>query len=88
MATVKDPRKGWPIIVRVGTCNAETDGTTAIVKKYKQLVGFSFGKCKCLHTGHGSLGVIYEMGDTVLCTSTTTKEKDLGVTINANMKVS
>ena len=47
---------------------------------------FNFGKCKCLHTGHGNLNVNYKMGDTVL--GTTVKEKDLGVTISANMKVS
>ena len=45
-----------------------------------------FGKCRCLHTGHGNLDVNYKMGDTVLGTSV--KEKDLGVTISANMKVS
>ena len=42
---------------------------------------FNFGKCKCLHTGHGNLNVNYKMGDTV-------KEKDLGVTVSADMKVS
>ena len=47
---------------------------------------FTFGKCKCLHTGSGNTGVNYEMGGTIL--SKTVKEKDLGVTINANMKVS
>ena len=41
--------------------------------------------CKCLHTGHGNLDAIYEMGNTVL--GTTVKEKDLGVTISADMKV-
>ena len=46
---------------------------------------FNFGKCKCLHTGHGNLNVNYKMGDTVL--GTTVKEKDLGV-ISADMKVS
>ena len=45
-----------------------------------------FGKCKYLHTGHGNLDVNYKMGDTVL--STTVKEKDLGVTISADVKVS
>ena len=40
---------------------------------------FNFGKCKCLHTGHGN-------EDTVL--NTTLKEKDLGLTISADMKVS
>ena len=43
-----------------------------------------FGKCKCLHTGHGNLDVNYKMGDTVL--GTIVKEKDLGVTISADMK--
>ena len=47
---------------------------------------FNFGKCKCLHTGHGNLNVNYKMGDTVL--GTNVKEKDLGVTISADMKVS
>ena len=47
---------------------------------------FHFGKCKCLHTGHGNLNVNYKMGDTVL--GTTVKENDLGVTISADMKVS
>ena len=46
----------------------------------------NFGKCKCLHTGHGNLDVNYKMGDTV--PGTTVKEKDLGVTISADMKVS
>ena len=48
---------------------------------------FNFGKCKCLHTGHGKLDVNYKMGDTVLG-ATILKEKDLGVTISADMKVS
>ena len=47
---------------------------------------FNFGKCKCLHTGSGNTGVNYEMGGTILCK--TVKEKDLGVTMNAKMKVS
>ena len=46
----------------------------------------NFGKCKCLHSGHGNLDVNHKMGDTVL--GTTVKEKDLGVTISADMKVS
>ena len=36
---------------------------------------FNFGKCKCLHTGHGNEDAQYTMGDTVL--NTTLKEKDL-----------
>ena len=44
---------------------------------------FNFGKCKCLHIGPGNTGMNYEMGGTIL--SKTVKEKDLGVTMNANM---
>ena len=44
------------------------------------------GKCICLHTRHGNLDVNYKMGDTVLVI--TVKEKDLVVTISADMKVS
>ena len=47
---------------------------------------FNFARCKCLHTGHGNLGVNCKMGDTVL--GTTVNEKDLGVKISADMKVS
>ena len=47
---------------------------------------FNFGKCKCLHTGLGNSGMNYEMGGTIL--SKTVKENDLGVTMNANIKVS
>ena len=46
---------------------------------------FDFGKCKCLHTGPGNTGMNYEMGETIL--SKTMKENDLGVSMNANMKV-
>ena len=47
---------------------------------------FNFGKCKCLHTGPRNTGTNYEMGGTIL--SKTMKGKYLGVTMNANMKVS
>ena len=47
---------------------------------------FNFGKCKYLHTGPGNTGMNYDMGGTII--SKTVKEKDLGVTMNANMKVS
>ena len=46
----------------------------------------NFGKCKCLHTGHGNLDVNYNVGDTVL--GTIVKETDLGITISADMRVS
>ena len=47
---------------------------------------FNFGKCKCLHTGHGNEDAQYTMGGTGL--NTTLKEKDLRLTISADMKVS
>ena len=47
---------------------------------------FNFGKCKCLHRGPGNTGMNYEMGGTIL--SKTVKEKYLGLTMNANTKVS
>ena len=53
-------------------------------EKWQMLL--NFGKCKCLHTGHGDLDKTYNMEDTVL--GTTVKEKDLGITISADMKVS
>ena len=53
-------------------------------EKWQMLL--NFGKCKCLHTGHRNLDVNHNMGDTVL--GTTVKEKDLSVTISADMKVS
>ena len=45
---------------------------------------FNFAKCKCLHIGPGNTSMNYEMGGTILSTA----EKDLGATMNANMKVS
>ena len=53
-------------------------------EKWQMLL--NFGKCKCIHTGQGTFDVNYKMGDTVL--GTTVKEKDLGVTISVDMKVS
>ena len=42
-------------------------------EKWQMLL--NFGKCKCLHTGHGNLDINYNMGDTVL--GTTVKRKGL-----------
>ena len=36
-------------------------------EKWQMLL--NFGKCKCLHTGHGNLDVKYKMGDTILGTN-------------------
>ena len=47
---------------------------------------FNFGKCKCLHKGHGNLDANYNMGYTVL--GTTLKENTLSVTMSADMNVS
>ena len=47
---------------------------------------FNFGICKCLNRGPGNTGTNYEMGGTIL--SKTVKEKHLGVSMNAKMKVS
>ena len=47
---------------------------------------FNFGKCKCLHGGHGNEDAQYAMSGTVL--NTTVKEKDVGLTSSADMKVS
>ena len=40
-------------------------------EKWQMLL--NFGKCKCLHKGHGNLDINYNVGDTVL--GTTVKEK-------------
>ena len=47
---------------------------------------FNVGKSKCLHTGPGNTVMNYEMGGTIL--SKTVKEKDLGLSMKTNMKVS
>ena len=47
---------------------------------------FNFGKCKCIHIGHGNMDKEYKMGGAVL--GRTTHEKDLGVTFSAYMTVS
>ena len=50
---------------------------------------FNFGNCKCLHTGPGDTGMNYEMGGTIPSkTVNGLKEKYLGETMNANMKIS
>ena len=46
---------------------------------------FNFGKCKCIHIGHGNIDEEYKMGDAVL--GRTTQEKDLGVTFSDDVKV-
>ena len=66
--------------------NLQDDMDTLVKWSEKWQMLFNFGKCKCLHTGPGNKGMNCEMGGTIL--SKTVKEKDLWVTMNANMKVS
>ena len=47
---------------------------------------FKFGKCKCIHIGHGNIDEEYKMGYAIL--GRTTQVKDLGVTFSYDMKVS
>ena len=53
-------------------------------EKWQMLL--NFGKCKCIHIGHGNMDEEYKMGDAVL--GRTTQEKDLVVTFSGVMKVS
>ena len=53
-------------------------------EKWQMLL--NFGKCKCIHIGHGNMDEEYKMGDAVLVRII--QEKDLGVTFSAGMKVS
>ena len=53
-------------------------------EKWQMLL--NFGKCKCIHIGHGNMDEEYKMGDAVL--GRTTKQKNLGVTFSPDMKVS
>ena len=48
---------------------------------------FNFGKCKCIHIGHGNMDEEYKMGGCAVL-GRTTQEKDLGVIFSADMKVS
>ena len=82
-----DDTKLFRKVKEIGDKQNVQDDIDKLVKwseKWQML--FNFGKCKCLHTGSGNTGMNYEMGGTIL--SKTVKEKDLGVTMNANMKVS
>ena len=47
---------------------------------------FNFGKCKCIHIGHGNMDEEYKMGDAVL--GRTTQGKDLGVIFSADLNIS
>ena len=63
----------------------QDDLTKLVQRSEKWLMLFNFGKCKCIHIGHGNVSKEYFMGNTILGTSV--KEKDLGVTFSADMTV-
>ena len=80
-------QRGCIHILKIGDKQKLHDDIDKFVRwseKWQML--FKFGECKCLHTAPGNTGMNYEMGGTIL--SKTVKEKDLGVTMNANIKVS
>ena len=79
-----DDTKLFRKVKEIGDKQNDIDKLVKWSEKWQML--FNFGKCKCLHTGPGNTGMNYEMGGTIL--SKTVKEKELGVTMNANMKVS
>ncbi len=87
MLTFTDDTKQFRKTKEIGDKKKLPDDIDKLVRwseKWQML--FNFGKCKCLYTGPGNTGMKYEMGGTIL--SKTVKEKDLWVSMNANMKVS
>ena len=62
----------------------DLDNLVELSEKWQMLL--NFGKCKCIHIGHGNMDEEYKMGDAVL--GRTTQEKNLGVTFSADMKLS
>ena len=87
IVTFPDDTKLFRKVKAIGDKQNLQDDIDKLVKwseKWQML--FNFGKCKCLHTEPGNTGMNCEMGGTII--SKTVKEKDLGVTMNANMKVS
>ena len=74
----------YSVVAAFYQCQDDIDKLVKWSEKWQML--FNFGKCKCLHIGPGNTSMTYEMGGTI--PSITEKEKDLGVTMNANMKVS
>ena len=50
------------------------DGLDKLVKWSEKLqMLFNFGKCKCIHIGHGNMDEEYKMGDAVLGNHTSTR---------------
>ena len=70
----------------IDTKNLQDDLDKLVKWSEKLQMLFNFGKCKCIHIGHGNMDEEYKMGDAVL--GRTTQKKDLGLTFSADMKVS
>ena len=86
MLKFADDTKNFRKIKQDGDYEHLQDDLDKLIKWYeKWQMLFTFSKCRCLHTGHGNEDVHYTMGGRVL--STTTKEKDLGVIINVDVKI-
>ena len=82
-----DDKKVFRKVTNVTDKQSLQDDLDKLVKwseKWRML--FNFGKCKCIHIGHGNMDEEYQMGDAVL--GRTTQEKDLGVIFSADMNVS
>ena len=44
----------------------QTDADKDTLQNEKWQILFNFGKCKCIHLGHGNVNKEYFMGDTIL----------------------
>ena len=79
--TFADDTKVFRKVTNVTDKQSLQDDLDKLVKWSEWLMLFNFGKCKCIHIGHGNMEE-YKMGDAVL--GRTTQEKDLGVTFSAD----
>ena len=85
--TFADDTKVFRKVTNVTDKQSLQDELDKLVKwseKWQML--FNFGKCKCIHIGHGNMDKEYKIGNAVL--GRTTQEKYSGVTFSADMKVS
>ena len=67
--------------------NVQNDLDKLVKWSEKWQILLNFGKCKCIHIGHGNMVEEHKKGDAVLG-RTRNQEKDFGVTFSADMKVS
>ena len=72
------------LMIQINSLQDDLDKLIKWSEKWQMLL--NFGKCKCIHIGHGNMDEEYKMGDAVV--GRTTQEKVLGVTFSADMKVS